>query len=535
MNKDERIPRRRSPASDATVSVTEWLHNLGLAQYASAFTKNAIDWQILPKLSGDDLKEIGIVAVGHRRRLLEAISALPAAENNMPAPTLPAAEERRRLFGWRGLGKFWAVIVGSVAAGAIVLQVLRPPQSGTATAPHRHAQTAGPAAPARPAGSRPSANPVSKAAEYPSGSEIATLLAKAEAEIAENPDGLPPGSKVETMLTRVAASLPQASLEDRQRGNDLASNLFDRAIGAEAAGKVDEGKRWFALGSILIGLKTAPNSPPAAPPRGNVTSTAEANQSTPERDGAQIPGAAPSATSSAAAGAEPTSTSPVSEAARHPSGSEIAALEPVKPALPSAPPAAMPPPRSGVVPAAPSAAAPASTPGADRAQPLMNPPPLSHHVIALAPSANQSAPELDGAQTPEAARSAASSAAAGAEPTSPAISLSLHVPDGASAATAETINKLKARLRFSFAQTEMYREPDGPRVAIIRYAAPADHSTARDVGQILGAVGYGWRIEKLAAANPEARNIDVWIPNEKPAPAEPAPRRGVRPAAPSSH
>jgi class 3 adenylate cyclase len=79
------------------VSVSEWLRSLALAQYTSAFAANAIDWQILPKLSGDDLKEIGVVAVGHRRLLLEAISALPAAESHMPAPTLPAAAERRQL------------------------------------------------------------------------------------------------------------------------------------------------------------------------------------------------------------------------------------------------------------------------------------------------------------------------------------------------------------------------------------------------------------------------------------------------------
>ena len=97
MNKgNEGSSRPRRPASDTTVSVTEWLRSLGLAQYASAFAENAIEWQILPKLSGDDLKEIGIVAVGDRRRLLEAISALPAAESTMPAPTLPAAAAERR-------------------------------------------------------------------------------------------------------------------------------------------------------------------------------------------------------------------------------------------------------------------------------------------------------------------------------------------------------------------------------------------------------------------------------------------------------
>ena len=63
------------------MDIPEWLRGLGLEQYASAFVENEVDWQVLPKLTVDDLKDIGIVAVGHRRRLLEAIASLapPAA------------------------------------------------------------------------------------------------------------------------------------------------------------------------------------------------------------------------------------------------------------------------------------------------------------------------------------------------------------------------------------------------------------------------------------------------------------------------
>jgi hypothetical protein len=79
------------------MSITEWLHGLGLARYAEAFDENAVDWQTLPKLSPDDLKEIGVVAVGHRRRLLEAIAALPETETVVPARAIPAGAERRQL------------------------------------------------------------------------------------------------------------------------------------------------------------------------------------------------------------------------------------------------------------------------------------------------------------------------------------------------------------------------------------------------------------------------------------------------------
>jgi hypothetical protein len=52
---------------------------LGLEQYAPAFAENAIDWKVLPKLTSDDFREIGVVAVGHGRKLLEAIAVLREA------------------------------------------------------------------------------------------------------------------------------------------------------------------------------------------------------------------------------------------------------------------------------------------------------------------------------------------------------------------------------------------------------------------------------------------------------------------------
>ena len=53
------------------MEIAEWLHSLGLGQYTRAFNDNAVDWKILPRLTSDDLREIGVAAVGHRRRLLE--------------------------------------------------------------------------------------------------------------------------------------------------------------------------------------------------------------------------------------------------------------------------------------------------------------------------------------------------------------------------------------------------------------------------------------------------------------------------------
>ncbi len=55
-----------------------WLRSLGLEQYEAAFRANAIDDSVLPSLTAEDLKELGIDAVGHRRKLLNAIAALRA-------------------------------------------------------------------------------------------------------------------------------------------------------------------------------------------------------------------------------------------------------------------------------------------------------------------------------------------------------------------------------------------------------------------------------------------------------------------------
>jgi class 3 adenylate cyclase/tetratricopeptide (TPR) repeat protein len=60
------------------IDITAWLGKLGLEQYAPAFRDNAIDSSVLPRLTAEDLKDLGVTLVGHRRRLLEAIAALGA-------------------------------------------------------------------------------------------------------------------------------------------------------------------------------------------------------------------------------------------------------------------------------------------------------------------------------------------------------------------------------------------------------------------------------------------------------------------------
>ncbi len=60
------------------MDVADWLRELGLEQYEPAFRDNEIDGRVLPSLTAEDLKDLGVTLVGHRRRLLDAIAALGA-------------------------------------------------------------------------------------------------------------------------------------------------------------------------------------------------------------------------------------------------------------------------------------------------------------------------------------------------------------------------------------------------------------------------------------------------------------------------
>jgi hypothetical protein len=65
-------------ASRTAVDLAAWLRELGLERYEQSFRDNQIDARTLPQLTAEDLKELGVNAVGHRRLLLQAIAALSA-------------------------------------------------------------------------------------------------------------------------------------------------------------------------------------------------------------------------------------------------------------------------------------------------------------------------------------------------------------------------------------------------------------------------------------------------------------------------
>jgi class 3 adenylate cyclase/predicted ATPase len=67
------------------MDVGGWLRRLGLEQYEASFRENKIDDTVLPRLTAEDLKDLGVGFVGHRRKLLDAIAAL-RAEASAPTP-----------------------------------------------------------------------------------------------------------------------------------------------------------------------------------------------------------------------------------------------------------------------------------------------------------------------------------------------------------------------------------------------------------------------------------------------------------------
>src|ERR1700738_1722276 len=100
--------------------IADWLEKLGLGQYAQRFAENDINFAILPELTDQDLKELGVASLGHRRQLLRAITELkgvqtgtskPATEYIAPVTPHDTAERRH-------VTVMFSDLVGSTALSA---------------------------------------------------------------------------------------------------------------------------------------------------------------------------------------------------------------------------------------------------------------------------------------------------------------------------------------------------------------------------------------------------------------------------------
>ena len=106
------------------MDIVVWLRSLGLGKYEAAFRENDIDETVLPSLTHETLKDLGVTSVGHRLKLLEAIAALrgdasgkapavdAAAASSAPSPHPEDRAERRQVT------VMFSDLVGSTALSA---------------------------------------------------------------------------------------------------------------------------------------------------------------------------------------------------------------------------------------------------------------------------------------------------------------------------------------------------------------------------------------------------------------------------------
>src|SRR6476659_9138118 len=105
------------------MDVGGWLRSLGLEQYEAVFREN-VNERVLPSLTAEDMKELGVAALGHRRLLLDAIAALRngpgvtrpsvAAGNTSTAPNVPPEDRAER----RQVTVMFCDLVGSTSLAA---------------------------------------------------------------------------------------------------------------------------------------------------------------------------------------------------------------------------------------------------------------------------------------------------------------------------------------------------------------------------------------------------------------------------------
>src|SRR6516225_2789820 len=106
------------------MDIVVWLRGLGLGKYEAAFRDNEIDETVLPDLTAEDLKELGVTALGHRRKLLAAIAALrhdtsgnaPSVDTATTSSTQSAHPEDRA--ERRQVTVMFSDLVGSTALSA---------------------------------------------------------------------------------------------------------------------------------------------------------------------------------------------------------------------------------------------------------------------------------------------------------------------------------------------------------------------------------------------------------------------------------
>ena len=100
------------------MDVADWLRSLGLGQYEAVFRDSEIDADVLPELTDQHLKDLG-VSLGHRLKILRAIRALGGTAPSLEQPqSEPKARDTAEPAERRQLTLMFCDLVGSTAMSA---------------------------------------------------------------------------------------------------------------------------------------------------------------------------------------------------------------------------------------------------------------------------------------------------------------------------------------------------------------------------------------------------------------------------------
>lgn len=422
--------------------------------------------------------------------------------------------------GSRALKWAWTLVLSAALGGAGLLEVLGPPRDGSAHAAAAQVATdqAKPVAgPARAARLRVSPHlgietvSASLPSSLPSSSSVPALLARVQSQIADSPDS-PPGDSAAEALRRISAALPQAAPEDRERVQNLASELFDKARTAVESGKVDEEQRWLALGSIL-----AP-PPDISPGETTDTATQPNGGSEARQDITPNEAEADQAVQDRQAGSTAPPRPPEAKV------TEAAAADALKPA-PSAPdPSTVPGRKAATI---PEAQGPDQHPGdlpvgglPGLRAPNARPPTLDETRVGQAAPTSPALPADEPARMQSPARSwRAPTQSDFGQPGSPGADGALwrqrvviHYPTDSAPAASEA-HQIAASLARKAGEVEIRAVNAVPSSPSIRYFYPADLGAAEKLGELLRDAGGRWTEQAFTAYEPKPRpgTIEVWI------------------------
>jgi len=97
--------------------IADWLEKLGMSEYAQRFAENGIDFSVIPHLTDQDLKDIGVL-LGHRRKMLAAIAGLAGVASATSEPTVGQEPKTQDAAERRQVTVMFSDLVGSTALSA---------------------------------------------------------------------------------------------------------------------------------------------------------------------------------------------------------------------------------------------------------------------------------------------------------------------------------------------------------------------------------------------------------------------------------